>query len=91
MIAKRRVFEPEPIEEEELCPAPASKPERFLRLHAVMERTGLARATLYRRIQAGAFPAQVKISARCSAWRESEVEAWMRDPFGFPNSPRDDA
>lgn len=50
-----------------------------------------ARATLYRRIQAGAFPAQVKISARCSAWRESEVEAWMRDPFGFANSLRDDA
>lgn len=40
-------------------------PDRFLRLNTVLDRTGLSRATLYRKIQAGAFPRQVKLAERC--------------------------
>jgi len=34
-------------------------------------------ATLWRKVRAGTFPAPVKISARCTAWRCEEVRAWI--------------
>lgn len=63
-------------------------PDRFLRLNTVLDRTGLSRATLYRKIAAGTFPHQVKIADRCCGWRESEVASWLRDPGGFNGSGR---
>jgi prophage regulatory protein len=58
-------------------------PDRILRLNTVLDRTGLSRSTLYRKIEAGTFPRQVKIATRCAGWRESAVEAWMRNPMFF--------
>ncbi|MDZ4307117.1 helix-turn-helix transcriptional regulator [Allopontixanthobacter sp.] len=58
-------------------------PDRILRLNAVLDRTGLSRATLYRKIQIGAFPRQVRIATRCAGWRESAVNAWMRNPMFY--------
>ena len=57
--------------------------DRFLRLNAVLDKTGLSRSTLYRKIQEGTFPRQVAISARCAAWLESDVEEWMRNPMFY--------
>jgi prophage regulatory protein len=56
-------------------------PDRFLRLEAVLTRTGLSRTTMYRLIRRGAFPKNVQLSDRCVGWRESAVDAWMRDPI----------
>jgi prophage regulatory protein len=56
-------------------------PDRMLRLTSVLERTGLSRATLYRKVQAGTFPRQVRIAARCMGWRESAVNEWLRNPM----------
>lgn len=58
-------------------------PDRILRLNAVLDRTGLSRATLYRKIQVGTFPRQVRIATRCAGWRESAVNAWMRNPMFY--------
>jgi len=58
-------------------------PDRILRLNAVLDRTGLSRSTLYRKMQNGSFPRNVQISARCAGWRESSVNAWMRNPMFF--------
>lgn len=58
-------------------------PDRILRLGAVLDRTGLCRSTLYRKMDAGTFPKNVQISARCVGWRESAVEAWMRNPMFY--------
>lgn len=57
--------------------------DRILRLPAVVERTGLSRATLYRKIKMGTFPRQIEISVRCSGWRESEINEWMRNPIFY--------
>ena len=57
--------------------------DRILRINAVLDRTGLSRSTLYRKIQSGTFPKQVKIAARCAGWRESAVNAWMRNPIFY--------
>jgi prophage regulatory protein len=56
---------------------------RFLRLNDVLDRTRLSRATLYRKIQDGTFPKQVRIASRCVAWRESEVAEWMFNPMCY--------
>jgi prophage regulatory protein len=58
-------------------------PDRFLRLKAVLDRTGLSRATLYRKINAETFPPQQKLSQRCCGWRESHVNIWLRNPMTF--------
>ena len=58
-------------------------PERILRLNTVLDRTGLSRATLYRKINDGTFPKQIKLSSRCAGWRESSINAWLRNPIYF--------
>lgn len=58
-------------------------PDRILRLGAVLNRTGLTRSTLYRKIQTGTFPKQVRIATRCTGWRESAISDWMRNPMCY--------
>ena len=56
---------------------------RILRLGSVLERTGLSRSTLYRKIEQGSFPRQVRISERCIGWRDSDIERWLRNPMFY--------
>jgi prophage regulatory protein len=58
-------------------------PDRILRIDAVLERTGLTRSTLYRKIGRGTFPHQVKLSERCAGWHESAVTEWMHNPMFY--------
>ena len=62
---------------------PAETASRILRLNTVLDRTGLSRSTLYRKVGRGTFPAQVQISERCIGWREAEVEQWLRNPMFY--------
>ena len=57
----------------------AQTPPSLLRIGAVMARTGVARSTIYWLIKNGRFPAPVKLSERSSAWRSSDVDAWIAD------------
>jgi prophage regulatory protein len=61
-------------------------PDRILRLKTVLERTGLSRSTMYRKMQNGTFPKNIRISVRCTGWRESAVDDWMRDPIFYETS-----
>lgn len=56
-----------------------SRPRRFIRLPAVIARTGLSRATIYRRGRdpGDPFPAPVPLGHGLSAWIESEIEDWQ--------------
>lgn len=58
-------------------------PDRILRLKAVLQRTGLCRSTMYRKMESGTFPRNVQISTRCVGWRESAIEAWLRNPMFY--------
>ena len=51
---------------------------RLIRVPEVLERTALSRSTLYELIERGAFSRPVKVSARCVAWPEHEVEAFIK-------------
>ena len=61
----------------------SDQPDRILRLKTVLERTGLSRSTLYRKIADGSFPRQIAISTRCAGWRESSVNRWMMSPMFY--------
>jgi prophage regulatory protein len=54
-----------------------STPRIILRLRQVVARTGLSRSTIYERIHAGEFPAQISLGARAVGWLEADVEAWI--------------
>jgi len=64
-------------------PMDLPSPDRILRIDAVLERPGLTRSTLYRKIGRGTFPPQVKLSERCAGWRESAVNEWMHNPMFY--------
>lgn len=58
-------------------------PDRIRRVRTVLDRTGLSRSTLYRKIEGGTFPRQIRIAARCAGWRESAVNEWLKNPFFY--------
>jgi prophage regulatory protein len=57
--------------------------DRIIRMKTVLARTGLSRTTLYRKMNEGTFPRQVKISVHGAGWRESAVNRWIADPAGY--------
>lgn len=63
------------------------RPDRILRLPAVLDRTGLSHSTLYRTIQEGTFPKQIALGVRTAGWRESSVAAWMQCPMSYRADP----
>ena len=60
-----------------------SNPERIIRLNTVLDRTGLSRSTVYRKIAEGTFPSQVKISVHGAGWYESAINRWIADPVHY--------
>ncbi|MCA1196507.1 AlpA family transcriptional regulator [Sphingomonas sp. R647] len=61
-------------------------PDRILRLKTVLERTGLSRSTMYRKMQDGSFPKNIQISTRCTGWRESAIDAWLQRPMFYSDN-----
>jgi len=52
---------------------------RFIRLQDVIEKTGLPRASIYKRMKVGLFPKSVAVGGRAVAWIEQEILDWMAD------------
>ncbi|WP_417420716.1 helix-turn-helix transcriptional regulator [Halomonas sp.] len=52
---------------------------KLIRVKGVMERTGLARSTIYKYISLGQFPQPIKLGTRAVAWVESEIDTWIND------------
>ncbi len=42
-----------------------------------------SRATLWRLIKAGRFPKPIKISDSVTAWRVTDLNAWLCNPSGY--------
>ena len=57
--------------------------DRIVRLKTVLDRTGLSRATIYRKIAEGTFPTQIRISINGAGWRESDIDCWIADPVAW--------
>ena len=52
-------------------------PATLIRRTKVEEKTGLSRATIFRKIAEGTFPQPIRFSANLNLWVESEVDAWI--------------
>ncbi len=52
---------------------------RIFRLPEVLERTGLCRTTIWRKVKAGTFPPPVKLGARAVGWRYSDIKQWLEN------------
>ena len=60
------------------------------RLPAVLEVTGLSKATIYRLLGRGEFPPRVQLSPRCVGWRVADVDAWLEARAAGPGVPADE-
>jgi prophage regulatory protein len=59
------------------------EPDKILRMRTVLQRTGLSRSTIYRKMKDGTFPNQVHISEHCCGWRESAINRWIAEPASY--------
>lgn len=51
---------------------------RFIRPTEVLRMIGVSRTTLWRMVQAGAFPPPVRITDRSRGYLLEDVESWMK-------------
>ncbi|MBO9511686.1 AlpA family phage regulatory protein [Erythrobacter sp. A6_0] len=58
---------------------------RLLDIREVQRLNSLSRASIYRGVAAGTFPKPIQLTpaGRRVAWREADVQAWLRDPLGW--------
>ena len=52
--------------------------DRLIRLPELLTLTGLSRASIYRLIAEGRFPAPVAITANTKGWFASAIKAWQQ-------------
>ncbi len=50
---------------------------RFLRQKQVLEIIPFSKSTLWLRVQQGTFPKPLKLSARVTVWRESDINEFI--------------
>ena len=53
---------------------------RIVRRDEVSKLTGLARATIYKKVKDGSFPPPIRLGARSVGWRLSDIDDWLQDP-----------
>ena len=58
---------------------------KIIKLPKVMEMTTFCRTTIYRLIEKGKFPKQIKLAERSSGWLENEVLDYLDDKINSRN------
>ena len=56
---------------------PRAPPIRMLRFPEVIERTGLSRTTIWRRVRAKTFPAPYQLGPNSIGWPETTIVDWV--------------
>ncbi|MBN2644618.1 MAG: AlpA family phage regulatory protein [Desulfuromonadaceae bacterium] len=56
---------------------PITPQDRLLRMPQLLEIVPLGKSTIWAYVRQRKFPAPVKISSRCTVWKESEIQAWL--------------
>lgn len=64
--------------------ADANEENRILRLSEVQERVGLARSTIYDRLDPSSprydrtFPKPIKLGQKAVGWHETQIQRWIK-------------
>jgi prophage regulatory protein len=56
--------------------------ERLIRLPQVIAKLGIARSTVWLFVKQGKLPKPIKLSAKVTVWRESELNAYIAEKIG---------
>ena len=59
---------------------------RIMRLKEVIEKTGLAKTTIYNLISQGEFPKQIELGARSVGWIDTEIDEWLEVKVAHRNA-----
>ena len=59
--------------------------DHFIRLQEVLYRIGISRSNLYKLMEMGKFPAQIKIGYS-SVWSHNAVNQWMAEQIALSQS-----
>ena len=51
--------------------------KKFLRIKSVIEKTGLAKSTIWLWVSENKFPKPLKLSPRITVWEEEKIDKWM--------------
>lgn len=52
---------------------------KLLKLKDVIAITSLSKASVYRQVNAGTFPAPIRIGPRAIAWVVAEIDLWIEE------------
>ena len=52
---------------------------KFLRIKNVMEKTGIAKSTIWLWVREGKFPKPIKLSPRITVWNEDKISEWINN------------
>lgn len=64
----------------EVAHNPAAIPTRFLKLAEVVQRLGISKSEVFRRIHSVPnFPKPIRMGTRCVVYSSAEVDAYMHD------------
>jgi len=69
------------------APSADRRPDKLLRLPAVLALTGRGRTVTLDDVKAGRFPAPIKVG-RATLWAETEVQDWIADRIRAARGPR---
>ncbi len=65
---------------------------RMLNAREVVERVGLHRSTIWKKVRAGTFPAPIELADNKIGWPESTITAWLdsrpRRTYGAEPAPK---
>lgn len=53
--------------------------DRYLRIKDVVEMLSISRSSIYRMVQEGKFPKQIKLTERTAVWKLSAINAWVAE------------
>ncbi len=53
---------------------------RIIRRDEVSQLTGLARATIYKKVKERSFPPPVRLGTRSVGWRLTDIDVWLQAP-----------
>ena len=62
---------------------------KMLRLPQVLDRVPIGRSTIWSWVNQGRFPKPVKLSARTTAWREGDIDRFIKDPINWSQEDSD--
>lgn len=48
-----------------------------IRLKKVIEKTGLAKSTIYKKIAEGEFPTQISLGGKAVGWLKGDIDSWI--------------